>query len=532
MLKVLVKKQIGEVFKGYFYNAKKNEMRPKWAVALWFLFFIVLMVGVLGGMFAFLADSLCGGLVKVGMDWLYFLLMSGIGIALGAFGSVFNTFSGLYLSKDNDLLLSMPIPTRTIVASRLLNVYLLGTMYVATVMLPTCIVYWMNAGITGTRVVCGIALFLVISILVLLLSCLLGWGVAKLSLKLKNKSFVTVLVSLVFIGGYYFVYFRAMDVIRDIVEHATVYGEKIKGASYGLYKFGCIGAGDVVATVVACLVSLVLLAGIWYVLSSSFIKIATANGSTGKVHYVAKSVREKSVFSALLAKEFGRFTASANYMLNCGLGVLLIPICGVLLLAKGARFVDAMKVIFPERPEAAAILIIAALCTLTSMIDTAVPSVSLEGKSIWIPQSLPVEPKVVLRVKVLVQILLSVIPMLFSSICAVIVLKAEIAVSVLVVAVPLVYAVYTAFYNIMIGVKMPLLNWTNEMAPIKQSGAILTAMLSGWVESVALFFLYMWKGYKLGAPVYLTICLVLLAGISVALFRWVDTKGAKEFAQL
>ena len=36
-----------------------------------------------------------------------------LAIVLGAFGSVFNTYSSLYLAKDNDLLLSMPIPVRT-----------------------------------------------------------------------------------------------------------------------------------------------------------------------------------------------------------------------------------------------------------------------------------------------------------------------------------------------------------------------------------------------------------------------------------
>ena len=29
MLKVLLKKQLSEVFKGYFYDAKKNRMRSK-----------------------------------------------------------------------------------------------------------------------------------------------------------------------------------------------------------------------------------------------------------------------------------------------------------------------------------------------------------------------------------------------------------------------------------------------------------------------------------------------------------------------
>ena len=50
------------------------------------------------------------------MDWLYFTLMGLVAIFLGAFGSVFNTYSSLYLAKDNDLLLSLPIPLRVIIS--------------------------------------------------------------------------------------------------------------------------------------------------------------------------------------------------------------------------------------------------------------------------------------------------------------------------------------------------------------------------------------------------------------------------------
>lgn len=69
------------------------------------------------------------------MDWMYFALMGFTSVFLGAFGSVFNTFSSLYLSKDNDLLLSMPIPVNAIMVSRLLSVYLMGLMYSSAVIL-------------------------------------------------------------------------------------------------------------------------------------------------------------------------------------------------------------------------------------------------------------------------------------------------------------------------------------------------------------------------------------------------------------
>jgi len=75
------------------------------------------------------------------MDWLYFALMGLIAILLGSFGSVFNTYSGLYLAKDNDLLLSMPIPVGVIMTARLLVVYIMGLLYSGVVIIPAAAVY-------------------------------------------------------------------------------------------------------------------------------------------------------------------------------------------------------------------------------------------------------------------------------------------------------------------------------------------------------------------------------------------------------
>ena len=136
MLSALLKKQLQEIFRSYFYNAKQGKARSCASTVGYFAFFAVLMVGVLGGMFTYLAHSLCAPFAAAGMEWLYFTIMAMVAIVLGAFGSVFNTYSSLYLAKDNDLLLSMPIPVRTILLSRLLSVYLMGLLYSGVVLLP------------------------------------------------------------------------------------------------------------------------------------------------------------------------------------------------------------------------------------------------------------------------------------------------------------------------------------------------------------------------------------------------------------
>ena len=238
MVKILLKKQLTEIFRSYFYDAKKNKARSKAAITGYIVLFVILMVGILGGMFTFLSVSLCGALTAVGFDWLYFAIMGIISILLGAFGSVFNTYSGLYLAKDNDLLLSMPIPVGTIMVSRLLGVYLMGLMYSGVAIIPAAAVYIIIGSHSLPAVIGCILLVLLISVFVLTLSSALGWVVAKISLKLKNKSFITVIVSLLFIGTYYFFYFKAQDIISDLIANAAKYGDRIKGSAYESYSKG------------------------------------------------------------------------------------------------------------------------------------------------------------------------------------------------------------------------------------------------------------------------------------------------------
>ena len=476
MLKVLLKKQIAEVFRSYFYDAKKNRMRSKKAIAAWIIFFLVVMIGLLGGIFTGLSLSVCETLAQLDMGWLYFLLMGGIAVMLGAFGSVFNTYSGLYLAKDNDLLLSLPIPVRTIMTARLLNVWLMGSMYSAVVLVPALAVYWVKAGASVSRIICGLLLLVIVTVIVLLLSCVLGWVVAKISVRLKNRSFITVFISLFFVGAYYFFYFKANGFIREFLLNAVSYGEKIKGAARGLYLFGRIGEGDWLAAGIFTAGAGILFLLVWQVMSRTFLSIAAAGGKTGKTRYVEKQVRQKSVSGALLAKEFARFTSSAGYMLNS--------------------------------------------------------SVSLEGKSIWIPQSLPVTPKAVLRAKTAMHLILTGIPVLFAAICAAVVVPASVPVRLLLCLTALVYTAFSALFNMVLGVRMPILNWTNETGPIKQSGAVVAAMFGGWGFGIVMGGLYMLIGYRIGAVVYLLLCILLFGAAALAMLHWLDTKGAEEFAAL
>ena len=532
MLNILVKKQLGEIFRSYTYDAKKNRARSKGATIGFIVSFVVLMVGVLGGLFTFVSLAMCDAMASAGLDWLYFTLMTLLASFLGIFGSVFNTYSSLYMAKDNDLLLSLPIPVRTIMAARLVSVYLMGLMYSAVVYLPCLIVYWIVVGITAKTALGGILLLALLSLFVLTLSCALGWIVAKVSRKLRNKSFITVLVSLVFIGAYYFFYAKAGDLLQELLENAARYGESIRSGAYPLYLVGRVAVGDGGAMAMVTAVVLALFALVWWLIARSFLKLATSTGTVAKKEYREKTARLRSADAALLGRELSRFTASANYMLNCGMGILGLVIGAAALVWKGGSLLPMLESVFADRPGALSVLLCAALCTLVGMNDMAAPSVSLEGKSLWLAQSLPVTSWQVLRAKLRMHLLLTAVPAALCGICVVIVSPAGAAQTALALVVAALFTVLSALLCLFLGLKMPNLHWTSEITPIKQGGAVALALLSGVVYAALLAAGFFLIGWRMGYMVFMAAFAVVTLAACVLLLRWLKTKGCTVFANL
>ncbi len=528
MFGILLKKQFTEVFRAYFYNQKTNRMRSKGSIIMMFILYAVIMFGFLGAMFTMLAVSLCYTLVSSGMGWLYFTLFGMIAITFGTFGDAFSTYSGLYLPKDNDLLLSLPIPVRTIVAARITNVYLMGTLYSGIALVPALAVHWITAGITAANLICGILFFLIVTFTVLILSALLGWLIARISLKLKNKSFITVIISIAFIALYYFVYFRARVLIGMLISNISAIGENIRNHAYVIWKFGCIGEGDIIAALIFTAAVALILFGVIHLISAKFLKLASGSSSVERVKYREKRIKKKSQFGALFGKEMKRFTSNPNYMLNCGLGLLFLPVAGILILIKGSDITSALGQFSAIVP----VIVCGGLMLMSTMTDMAAPSVSLEGKSIWILQSLPVEAKTVLRAKASVQMVLTGIPMIFASVCAAAVTGSSVTEKIMIVVTPLVFTVFIALFGLFAGTAKPMLNWTTEIYPIKQSFAVFIALFGGWGIAILFAVPYLFLGSFVRADLYLAVWCVIYAVLSVILLRWIDTKGAEKFSHL
>lgn len=530
MLKTLIKKQLLELFSNYVVDRKTGKARNKGAI----LFYIALMLFIFGSLgFAFY--SMAGGLGAVmlghGFNWLYFALMGLLSIALGVFGSVFNTYASLYLPKDNEFLMSLPIPGRTLVAARTAGVYCMSLMYSAWIWIPVMIAYWVIVPVNVLNIIFPIILTFVIALFVTVLSCILGWIVALISLKAKGKSFLTVFLSLFVLVMYYVICFKVVKSLGEIVNHLDSLGHLVRSWLHYVYLLGMAADGDVLSMILTVGITVGISAVCLYVLIRTFTRFALAEDKTGNRKKKVVGYGKRSAGKALLNREFKHFTSLPMWMLNGGLGLLIMPAAaiGVIIKHDSIRaFLSGELGTVPGSIINAVPLFLLSLIAIIIATNSILGcSVSLEGKTLWILQTLPLDPWEILFAKEKMGILLNIFPALFTSAVFCIVFGFDVAEAVLFICATVIFIVLMQDFGLFLNIIHPDFSWTNPTNVIKQSLPVFFCMFGGWIFCglIALGGYFLCKA----AGIYITMLavIVLIAALTFVLRRFLKTKGAK-----
>lgn len=531
MIKTLLKKQMAESFSWLYYNRKNGKRRDAKGIAVYVLMYVFIF-GILGYLFFQMAFNLCPPLCSIGYGWLYFAIISFVAVFLGVFGSVFNTFSSLYQAKDNDMLLAMPIPASKILIMRLSGVYAMGLMYELIAMIPALIVWFMYGSVNILGVVFSIILPFVLSLFILTLSCILGWIVAVISSKMRNKSFITVILSLGFIAAYYYVYVKAYSLLTSIITNAESVSASVKTYLYPFYHMGRAAEGNVLSMLIFTGIIAAVFAVVYIILEHGFLKLATANKGAKKIKYKEKKVKAGNASKALFKKELKRFTGSPNYMLNCGLGIIIMLIAAAAMLIKGHVLAEMLPKLYDGAESIIPLIIAATLCSITTMNDITAPSVSLEGKNLWLVQVLPVSSWDVLKAKLKLHLALTIPPAAILIISTLIVFKPTIEFMFLIPVSVIAFILTMALFGLFMNLKFPNLNWTNEVVPIKQSFSVTAALFGGWVLVIVMAVIYFLVRNIFIPALYLAFASLLLIILSAVMFVWIKNKGAKVFSEL
>lgn len=384
----------------------------------------------------------------------------------------------LFGSRDFEMLCALPLEAGEIISSKFGFLYLINLAFSALFMVPAGVVW-----LTGTRGHGVPFFFYLVSVFFVPLipmcaASAAGFVITRLSAGSRRKN----LLSLVFSFG-------ALGLLLG----AGIYGMygDVKEGSLGTVLAGQIGRLypmsswfryphrlSVLWNVVFWLVSVL---AFWVFVRITAVHYTRLNAILLENHASAAGkagFMRRSSFAAMYRKELGRYFGSYLYVLNTGLGVVcLLVVCGAICvippekLGGYAGIEDAVSFFGQYAP-----LIVAAMLSLSC---PAASSVSLEGKNIWILQSVPLPFRTFLNSKIAVTLSLHAVGYLTALPVFMLRFQMDGARLAALIVIPAVYSIFTAVQGICINCCFPRFDWDNEMVVIKQSMAVILSGVTG-----------------------------------------------------
>lgn len=524
MFKALLKKQLMEMG-AFLTNNGKTGRRRSAKAALGYTLFFALMMLVLMGSFGTVAWQAAEELLPAGLDWMYFLSMELTGLMMAVIVGVFMGYSALFAAKDNELLLAMPIPPWMILAVRLFGLLVVNVGCILLVWVPTVVVYAVQGTSPLGAVVSALPVVAILGGISSVLSAILGWIVAEAGGRVRHRNIVTVVLSLGFLGGCY----AAVSWIESLLPQLLT-GENAAEPHGLLYCAGRAAQGDGGLLLGFAVAVAAITAAFCFLLDRQYLRLMTTRRGVKKTVYRAKMTQKSSLRRALLRRELLHLASSPAYLLNCALGTGMLLVVGGMMLVKSQDIYASVSALFPA--ELLPLLLCGMVCIGLASNLLAAPSVSLEGKNLWLIRSLPVTAWQALRAKLDLHLLFTVVPAVVCTLCGGFAFRVRPGTLLLILLVVLLFSGFAALFDLTAGLLWANLHWTNETAVIKQSMFSAVAMLGSWAAGTLLVAGGMLLLHVLPEEAVLTVCGVLLAAADALLCRWVKGQGSARFEEL
>lgn len=497
-----------------------------------FMLFIILIIAL----FAIYSGAYAYGLSYLGVGNLIptfaFLLCSIVSL----FFTIFKTSGELFGYKDFDFLMSIPVKTSTIIASRFLNLYLWNTAISFVIMLPMGIIY----GIFEKPDI-AFYLYFFISLFIICfipttIAVVIGAIVTTISSKFKNSKIVSEILQILLIVIILVVPFLLLnsnfttgsgklnqDYIRSVLIEAH---DKL----CTLYPIANLFNRAIVGHNLKDLCIFIVLSFGWYllfvmILSMKYKEINTAL-STYRVSssYEVHSLKQNNVLITLYKKELKRWGSCPIYFTNTIIGAIIaLILSGAFVILGPSKLSEISKDLLDAKMINSAFVYVIAACI--GMSCTTMASISLEGKNVWLLQSLPIDMKNIISSKILVNLTITIPSSIICSSLFFFTAKPRIVSGLITFFVPIVFSLFSAVFGMWINLKIHNYNWESETQVVKQSMASLLGMLL--TPMISLLFLVLCVVAKINYVVLGLLAVVLIMIVTVILFNSITSKYKK-----
>lgn len=402
------------------------------------------------------------------------------------FFTVFKSNGILFGTKDYESLMSLPIKTSEIIASRFLHMYLMNTYFAFLVMAPLGVTYVIFEKPSASfGIIWGVGV-LFSTLFPTTLATIIGGIIAFISSHFKYTNALSIILSLILVIGILLSSFGLGGIDESLMQTTQLsrLGEMILKELHMIYPLSFLFEKAVVKNSWISFVEFLALSVILYllfikVLSLQYKKINTAILSfQAKSNYTMQKMKMSGTLKALYKKELKRFFSSYAYVLNIGLGAVMALLMALsVFILRPATLEKTMEVMNLESLLSKVVAF--AFSMVLCMSCTTSVALSLEGKNLWILKSLPVSTKMILDSKILVNLTITLpVSIVFGTLMN-FKFETDIITRIFFYVIPITYSFFIAVWGMFINIKLPNYEWTSETAVIKQGLASMLGMLGG-----------------------------------------------------
>lgn len=435
-------------------------------------------------------------------EWIPISLVMGTAMFLCFIGSVFTAQQQIYESKDNQMLLSMPIKPGQILLSRIFAIAIFNMIYALPFFTGSAIGYCIYSVSMGPIQLIPLLILLIsyvsMIVFITMLTSLLAWGVSIIMSKITNKTLISTVLYMVFFAIYFYAIFNLDNLGEAIEKNADKLSSGIMTFARPIYYMGASVVEQNILFVAAFLVSLLIPAFLMYiVIKKSFFKILLhENKSKNKMlKHSDKDFNSHSAFIALLQKEIARFLRTPMYFLSYGTSIFFVAMMLAYLFIKKDKFEDVVELLsiygVSSTKALPAIFSMLLYQFVSSGAVLTSASINMEGKNIWIIKSLPIKTIDIMLAKGLVPVIILLPIFEVESLLLIFLFKISGSAMILLLLMPIFTMIFFSMFGLYINLNHFKLDWLSENEAFKRAGGPTIASFSSMGSTVLFVILYL-----------------------------------------
>ena len=445
----------------------------------------------------------------------------------------------LFESKDNDLLFSLPITKRQILFTRIFKLISFQFIFNALFMIPALIIYIIYENPNITFYIISIIMLLMLPIIPTIIGSFIGYIIKGISSRFKAKKAIQVVLTSLMLLAVFCISFTKQNMAEDIALNAESINGLITKIYYpaGLY-INLIQNFNALDLIIFFTINIIPAIVFIYLASIYYFKIiskSTEKNTSKKQQLKGNIYIVKTKLHSLISKELKRFFSSPVFIINTSFGLLLIIVATIGLIVNFNGFANSLinsleiNISIDEIQKYLPRIYFCIIAFMSLMTSITSSMISLEGKSINITKSLPVESKKIILAKVLASNTISIPIIVLCDIIIFIAFKVNLIDILFIGIASVVLPTFSALLGITINLKHPKLDASSDTEIVKQSTSSFIAVLSGVFIGMVTIGITIASGMT-----NLAILLVLLVFIvaDFILWQWIKSSGVKRFNEL